>query len=41
MGAFLEERKMLAEFGEEYIGYQRRVSMLFPFKWLMQKLTGI
>lgn len=41
IGAFLEERKMLAEFGEEYIGYQRRVSMLFPFKWVIQKLTGI
>ena len=40
IGAFLEERKMLAEFGEEYIGYQRRVSMLFPFKWVIQKLTG-
>lgn len=40
VGAFLEERKILAEFGEEYIGYQRRVSMLFPFKWVVQKLTG-
>jgi len=40
MGAFLEERRMLAEFGEEYIGYRRRVSMLFPFKWGIQKLTG-
>jgi protein-S-isoprenylcysteine O-methyltransferase Ste14 len=41
IGAFLEEKKMLAEFGEEYIGYQQRVSMLFPFKWVIQKLTGI
>jgi protein-S-isoprenylcysteine O-methyltransferase Ste14 len=40
IGAFLEERKLLAEFGEEYIGYQRRVSMLFPFKWVIHKLTG-
>lgn len=40
IGAFLEERKLLAEFGEEYIDYQRRTSMLFPFKWGMQKLTG-
>lgn len=38
IGSFLEERKLLAEFGEEYIDYQRRVSMLFPFKWIMQKL---
>ena len=40
IGAFLEERKLLTEFGEEYIDYQRRVSMLFPFKWVIQKLTG-
>jgi len=40
IGAFLEERKLLVEFGEEYIDYQRRVSMLFPFKWVMQKVTG-
>ncbi len=39
IGAFLEERKLLAEFGKEYIDYQRRVSMLFPFKWVIQKLT--
>jgi protein-S-isoprenylcysteine O-methyltransferase Ste14 len=38
IGSFLEERKLLAEFGEEYIDYHRRVSMLFPFKWIMQKL---
>lgn len=40
IGAFLEERKLLAEFGEEYIVYRRRVSMFFPFKWVMQKLKG-
>jgi protein-S-isoprenylcysteine O-methyltransferase Ste14 len=40
IGAFLEERKLLAEFGEEYIDYQRRVSMFFPFKWSIQKLSG-
>lgn len=34
MGAFLEEKKLVAEFGEEYINYQQRVSMLFPFKWI-------
>ena len=41
IGSFLEERKLLAEFGEEYIEYQRRVSMLFPFKWVIQKLGGV
>ncbi len=40
IGAFLEESKLLAEFGEEYIDYQRRVSMFFPFKWSIQKLSG-
>jgi protein-S-isoprenylcysteine O-methyltransferase Ste14 len=40
IGAFLEERKLLAEFGEEYVDYQQRVSMFFPFKWAIQKLRG-
>ncbi|MCJ7538501.1 MAG: isoprenylcysteine carboxylmethyltransferase family protein [Desulfobacterales bacterium] len=40
IGTFLEERKLLAEFGEEYIDYQQRVSMIFPFKWVIQKLRG-
>jgi len=38
IGSFIEEKKLIAEFGEEYIDYQRRVSMLLPFKWIMQKL---
>lgn len=37
IGAYLEERKLLVEFGEEYIDYQRQVSMLFPFKLIRQK----
>jgi len=40
IGTFLEERKLMVEFGEEYIDYQRRVSMLFPFKLLKQKFRG-
>ena len=40
IGSFLEERKLLAEFGEEYIDYKQRVSMLFPFKWVIRKLRG-
>jgi protein-S-isoprenylcysteine O-methyltransferase Ste14 len=39
IGALLEERKLLSEFGEEYIHYRRRVSMFFPFKWSIQKLS--
>ena len=40
IGIFLEERKLLVEFGKEYIDYQQRVSTLFPFKWVIQKLRG-
>lgn len=34
IGAFLEERKLLLEFGEQYREYQRNVSMFIPCKWL-------
>ena len=37
-GAFLEERKLVKEFGDDYRHYQNRVSMLFPWKWLKKKL---
>lgn len=37
IGAFLEERKLIAEFGETYRDYQKRVSMFFPFKWVRKK----
>jgi protein-S-isoprenylcysteine O-methyltransferase Ste14 len=40
IGAVLEERKLVAEFGAEYMEYRRRVSMLFPIKWGAQKLKG-
>ncbi len=33
-GAFLEERKLVEEFGDEYRRYQREVSMFFPLKAL-------
>jgi protein-S-isoprenylcysteine O-methyltransferase Ste14 len=38
IGAILEERKLLAEFGKDYMDYRQRVSMFFPFKWGIQKL---
>jgi protein-S-isoprenylcysteine O-methyltransferase Ste14 len=34
VGTILEERKLLLEIGEEYHEYQKKVSMIFPFKWL-------
>jgi hypothetical protein len=33
IGAILEERKHPAQFGQQYVDYQRCVSMVFPFKW--------
>ena len=38
IGAFLEERKLLEDFGDGYRLYQGRVSMLFPWKWIKKKL---
>lgn len=34
VGAILEERKLSAQFGRQYAVYRRRVSMLFPVKWV-------
>jgi protein-S-isoprenylcysteine O-methyltransferase Ste14 len=39
-GTFLEERKLIREFGERYLNYQKSVSMLIPFKWLGSKLNN-
>jgi protein-S-isoprenylcysteine O-methyltransferase Ste14 len=38
VGTLLEERKLVAEFGEEYRAYQRRVSMFVPLKWVVARL---
>jgi len=40
IGSILEERKLVREFGEQYREYQRNVSMLFPYKWLREKMAG-
>ena len=40
VGTLLEERKLVREFGDAYRGYQRRVSMFVPIKWLRSRLTG-
>jgi len=34
IGTVLEERKIVARYGESYQRYRQRVSMLFPWKWL-------
>ena len=38
IGTFLEERKLVLEFGDKYKAYQRQVSMFIPLKWLGSKL---
>jgi len=39
IGTFLEERKLVLEFGDRYREYQHRVSMFFPLKWLKTGLS--
>ena len=41
VGAYLEEKKLIGEFGEIYIAYQKRVSMLIPYKWLKSKIINL
>jgi protein-S-isoprenylcysteine O-methyltransferase Ste14 len=38
IGTFLEERKLVAEFGDEYRAYQKEVPMFIPYKWLKSKI---
>ena len=40
IGAILEERKLVLEFGETYRQYQLQVSRFFPFRWLRTRFTG-
>ncbi len=40
IGCYLEEKKLVLEYGDEYRNYQQNVSMLFPWKWLKTKLIG-
>jgi protein-S-isoprenylcysteine O-methyltransferase Ste14 len=40
IGAILEERKLVREFGEKYEEYQKRVSMFLPYRWLKTKIAG-
>ncbi|RPI16383.1 MAG: hypothetical protein EHM58_11995 [Ignavibacteriae bacterium] len=38
VGTLLEEQKLVHEFGNEYIQYKKKVSMLVPFKWITSKV---
>ncbi len=40
VGTMLEERKLIADFGDEYRAYQQRVSMLVPWKWFKPWIGG-
>ena len=37
VGTYLEERKIIARYGDAYRSYRARVSMFFPLKWLLRK----
>jgi protein-S-isoprenylcysteine O-methyltransferase Ste14 len=39
IGIYLEENKLVKEFGDQYRSYQKRVSRLLPYKWLKSKVT--
>ena len=39
IGAFIEERRLLPTFGEDYRKYQKEVSMFVPVKWFKKKLN--
>ena len=41
IGTVLEERKLIVEYGDRYRGYQKKVSMLFPYKWLCSKFKNL
>ncbi|MBT8331457.1 MAG: hypothetical protein KJP06_03920 [Deltaproteobacteria bacterium] len=41
VGTYLEEKKLVGEFGEQYMTYQMRVSMLLPCKWLKSKIVNL
>ncbi len=40
IGTLLEERKLIQEYGDDYRKYMQQVSMIFPTKWLVSKISG-
>jgi protein-S-isoprenylcysteine O-methyltransferase Ste14 len=38
IGTILEERKLIIELGDIYLEYRKKVSMLFPTKWILSRL---
>lgn len=40
IGAYIEERRLVYAFKDEYRKYQQRVSMFIPVKWFINKIKG-
>lgn len=40
LGTYLEEYKLIKEFGDKYIEYKNNVSMYIPLKWVKSRLTN-
>jgi protein-S-isoprenylcysteine O-methyltransferase Ste14 len=40
VGTVLEEKKIVAIYGDSYCRYRQRVSMFFPWKWLLRLWQG-
>jgi protein-S-isoprenylcysteine O-methyltransferase Ste14 len=40
VGTYLEEKKLVREFGENYRNYQKKVPMLIPYAWLKERIIG-
>jgi protein-S-isoprenylcysteine O-methyltransferase Ste14 len=38
IGAFIEEKRLLSVYQEEYRKYKQQVSMFVPVKWFLKKL---
>ncbi len=41
IGTKLEEQKLVAEFGSDYLEYKKRVSMYFPAKWIYKNFSSL
>ena len=35
IGSYLEERRLVAQFGQRYVRYQRQAPSVFPWRWLL------
>ena len=40
VGAFLEERRLVRQYGSVYQHYQSKVDMFFPWRWFMRRLIS-